>query len=644
MRKTLITFILTLFCASVISAQQLRLPTVLGDGMVLQQNENVNIWGWTKPSAKVSVKAQWMTDDVVTKADENGKWIVSIATPAGSYEKYTVTVASGKSEINLKDVLIGEVWLCSGQSNMAWKVEQTLDLKAQMKAASELAENLRIYSTGRIEADTPQEDVAEAKWQECTPQTVASFSAVGYGFGLELQKALDVPVGLIQAAYGGTPLEGWVSTDAIQNGAKSVNLQRSIKILNKKKGKWAGKESHLWNANISPILNTRIAGVIWYQGCANVSTNPVSYRETLQGLISSWRKEFNNPQMAFYIAQIAPHTYDGQDGALLRESQAYVANMVENCELVVTNDSQEIPGDIHPRLKKNVFHRFALCALGQHYKKEVGPYRSPAFDRIERAGSEIKIYFKDVPSSLVVEGDKIIGFQIGQRNGKSIDYVLADARIDESGKGVVLSAEGVNAPTDARYCFDESIGNVFSAEGLPLCPFRTDRKPYPVDPSARAYVQPPVATPVVFEGEGYEKAVLEDGAQLWTDSKMVLFEGSYPKEFEGYQLMITEGVAKGETSKGGKLIAKADGRIYILARMDKPARKNWYRGWRMIVPSEITVRRVVGENENGTPKYKELGGLYIHYKDVKKGEEFELQTTDSWVGVIPMASSIKYVK
>lgn len=644
MKKTLISFILTLFCASVLSAQQLRLPTVLGDGMVLQQNENVNIWGWAKPSAKVSVKAQWLDEEVMAKAGEDGKWLVSLATPAGSYEKYTIAVESGKSEIVLKDVLIGEVWLCSGQSNMAWKVEQTLDLKAEMKAASELAKNLRIYSTGRIEAETPQDDVADAKWQECTPQTVASFSAVGYGFGLELQKALDVPVGLIQAAYGGTLLEGWVSAETIRSGEKAANLQRSVKLVNKEKGKWAGKESVLWNANISPILNTRIAGVIWYQGCSNVRINPVSYRETLQGLISSWRREFNNPEMPFYIAQIAPHTYDNQEGALLRESQAYVAAMVQNCELVVTNDCQEIPGDIHPRLKRNVFHRLALCALGQHYKKDFGPYRSPAFDRIERAGSEVRIHFKNVPSSLVAEGEKVIGFQIGQRKGETIEYVLADARIDESGKCVILSAEGVQAPTDARYCFDESVGNVFSAEGLPLCPFRTDRKKYPIDPSARAYIEPAVATPVVFEGEGYEKAVFEEGAQLWTDSKMLLSEGFYPKEFEGYQIMITTGVAKGETSKGGKMIAKADGRMYFLARMDRPTRKMWYRGWRMIHPSEVTVRRVVGENEDGTPKYKELGGLFIHYKDVKKGDEFELQTTDSWVGVIPMASSIKYVE
>ena len=165
MKKTLITFILTLFCASVLNAQQLRLPTVLGDGMVLQQNENVNIWGWAKPSAKVSVKAQWLDKEVNAKADDEGKWAVALATPAGNYDKYTISISAGKEKIELKDVLIGEVWLCSGQSNMAWTVEQTHDLRKEKKSASEIASGLRIYSTGRISSETPQDDVPEAKWQ-----------------------------------------------------------------------------------------------------------------------------------------------------------------------------------------------------------------------------------------------------------------------------------------------------------------------------------------------------------------------------------------------------------------------------------------------------------------------------------------------
>ena len=644
MKKAIVSFLIAFLCVTTLEAQKLTLPTVIGDGMVLQQNENVNIWGWAKPSAKISVKAQWLAEVIKTNADADGKWMVTLSTPAGSYEKYSITVSAGKETVEVKDVMIGEVWLCSGQSNMAWTVSKTHDLREEMNAASELAAGLRIYSTGRIAFDTPQNDVSGAKWQLCTPETVSGFSAVGYGFGLEIQKALDVPVGLIQAAYGGTPLEGWVSPEAIANGEKAEYFQKSVRSLAKRKTKWAGKESHLWNANIHPILLVRIAGVIWYQGCSNVTQNPVSYRETLQGLISSWRKEFNNPEMPFYVAQIAPHTYDDLQGAQLRESQAHAVAAVKNCELVVTNDSQELPGDIHPRLKKNVFHRFALCALGQHYKMDVGPWRSPVFSRVEATGSELKVYFKNVPTAMVAKGDKIIGFQIGEKVGDGVRYVLADARLDESGKCVILSAEGVTESTDARYCFDESVGNVFSAEGLPLCPFRSDRGNRPVALSARAYIEPAVATPVVFEGAGYEKGVMTEGECLWTNSKLALFEGSYPKEFERYELLLSSTVAKGESSKGGKLIAKEDGRLYFLAKIDKSTRKQWYKGWRMIVPSEVSLKYEIGENADGTPKYKETDGLFIHYKDVRKGEVIELYTTDLWSGVIPMASSIDYVE
>lgn len=625
-----------------LSGQQLRLPSVIGSGMVLQQNENVNIWGWSKPSAKVSVEAQWLDEPVVVKAGKDGRWTAVLKTPAGGYDQYKMTISDGKSEIALEEILIGEVWLCSGQSNMAWRVNQTLDLKDECKRASELGANVRLYSTGRISAKTPQDDVLEAKWQKCSPSTVETFSAVGYGFGLELQKGIDVPVGLIQAAYGGTFLEGWVSESAITEGDYAASFEKSIRKINKKDGKWSGKESHMWNANICPLLPTRIAGVIWYQGCANVTVNPISYRKTLQGLIESWRSEFKNPQMPFYIAQIAPHTYSDIQGALLRESQAYVTRHVDNCELVVTNDSQEIPGDIHPRYKKNVCHRFALCALGQHYKKDVGTWKSPAFGKVTPSGSNLIVSFKNVPTALTVKGDKIIGFQIGEvgADGK-LTYYLADAYIDESGKRIVLSSDKVSSPSEARYCFDESVGNVFSAEGLPLAPFKSD-KAVPTVPSARAYLEPASLTPVTFEGAGYAKAVLKDGVSLWSNSKLTLFEGSYPKEFEGFEVLVSETVPDGAKSNGGVIVAQEDGRIYVIARTDKATRKTWYKDWRMIVPSELALRRVVGETEDGFPKFKTVDGLYIHYIDVKKGDRIKIHETDSWAGVIPLASSIEY--
>lgn len=646
MRRFFITCLLVIVASLTVAAQQLKLPTVIGSGMVLQQNENVNIWGWAKKSAKITVKVQWLDEEFKTKADADGKWMVTIPTPAGSYEEYTITVSDNKTTINLEDILIGEVWLCSGQSNMAWKVEQVLDLKEERKNASTLGANVRLYCTGRISAETPQDDVVDAAWKKCTPETVAGFSAVGYGFGIELQEALDVPVGLIQASFGGTLLEGWVSPDAIQNGEKANFLQRSVGMINKAKGNWANKESYLWNANIHPLLNVRFAGTIWYQGCSNVRINPVSYRETLIGLIQSWRKEFNNPDMPFYIAQIAPHTYADLQGALLRESQTYVAAHVPGCELIVTNDCQEIPGDIHPRLKKNVCHRFALCALGHHYKKDVGQWKSPSYAKKVVNGSEIIVSFKNLPTILDVKGDKIIGFQIGERiSEEEVKYVLADARLDESGKKIILSSEQIQNPSEVRYCFDESKGNVFSAEGLPLNPFRTDKKNRPLSMSARAYIEPAVKTPIAFEGDGYQKVTFEEGAKFWTNSEMELFEGSFPKEFEGFEMLIAEIVDKGSNSKGGTIIAKEDGRIYYISALGNGPKKSWYKpGWRAIIPTEMQLSRVIGENSDGTPKYKVIGSIYISYLDVKAGQKVDLPVTDKWSSVIPLAVSIDYAE
>ena len=645
MKRILLTIISGIILFLTASASELRLPAYISDNMVLQQNETVNIWGWAAPSARISVKAEWMDRAVKAKADDDGKWMVQLSTPSGGYTGYSMTVTDGKTELEVRDILFGEVWLCSGQSNMAWRTDKTTDLEYEMANASKIASGIRIFSTGRISAETPQDDVPGARWKRCNPKSVATFSAVGYGFGLELQKALDVPIGLVQAAYGGTYLEGWVPEEAFESHEKSSYLQKASKIMLQKSKKWGGKDSHLYNANIHPLVNVRFAGVIWYQGCANVTINPVTYRHTLSLLIDVWRKELCNPQLPFYIVQIAPHTYSDMEGALLRESQAYVAAHVSNTALVVTNDCQDIPGDIHPRLKRNVFHRLALCALGQHYGKDVGEWRSPEFDRYEVIGNQIKLHFKYLPTAFKVVGDRIIGFQIaGKGKSGNLEYFLADAALADDGKSVVLSSPEVALPAGARYCFDESVGSLFSAEGLPLNPFRTDRTNKPLAPSARAYMDKPFITSVTFEGDGYEKITLSEGAGFWTNNEMTLFENSYPVEFEGFEALVSETVAKGDLSKGGRYIANEDGRVYFLAKITSEVRKAWNDGWRLLVPASFQLRRQTGLNDDGTPNYKVIDGFYINYRDVRKGETVNLPTTDSWSSVIPLAARIDYLE
>lgn len=624
--------------------QGLRLPAVIGDHMVLQQNEKVAIWGWADPSAKIKVTSEWDGKTVKTKADKDGCWSVTLKTPRGGYDPYVITVTDGADIIDIKDVLIGEVWLCSGQSNMYWQVKQTTDLVEEKNNAARIAKGIRLFSTGKKFSKLPQDDIKNASWERCTSKSVASFSAVGYAFGLELEKKLGVPVGLIQAAYGGTFLEGWLSPDLFENHPKSSFLQRGVAQINKRKNKWLNKEGTLHNANIHPLLKYRIAGTIWYQGCANVLTNPVSYRECLSVLVESWREQFNNPDMPFYIVQIAPHTYSGVNGAMLRESQAFVADNMEHCEIVVTNDCQDIPGDIHPRQKKVVASRLAACALGEHYAVTDEEWRSPAFESMEVVGNCVNVKFANLPSSLEVRGEKIIGFQLAEEDEDGrLKFHLADAVLDLSGRMVTVTSADVMKPAAVRYCYDESIGNLFSAEGLPVRAFRTDVVTNPIAQSARAYFEPPVRTRVMFEGPGYQKVTVENGVKLWTDRTMTLVEGSWPEQFKGFEMLINEGVQDGKVTKGGRFRALEDGYVYYLGRINKATRASWYKDdWRLVFPASFNAAKRLGTKEDGSPEYKMLEAMFVVIRKVQKGEVVEVPVTDSWFSLIPLAGSIEY--
>ncbi len=604
----------------------LRLPSVVGDNMVLQQKATVNIWGWAKPKSKVSVTGSWDNKTVTVKADPEGMWVAQLQTPAGSFDPVTVTVTAGKESETIKNVLIGEVWLCSGQSNMEWNVKSTLDMKGDLEG--ELSPYIRLFDTGRVYNEAEQQDV-NAFWAICNPDDLATFSAVGYGFGKELFQALNVPIGLIDASYGGTFIEGWLKKSVIDDNPSIVSDCRAIKHK-----KWAGKESQLYNANIYPIRLTTIAGVIWYQGCANVASRPRNYGYSLRTLIDSWREEFRNPEMPFYIVQIAPHTYGGIKGALVREGQAATADKTDHCEVVITNDQQEIPGDIHPRLKADVSHRLAQCALGEHYGVSKAEFRSPAYESMTVEGNAVRIRLKNVPTKIVAHGDFINGFQIAEQtdpnNPKKIRFALANAEIQPDNSILVWSDE-IKNPVAVRYCFNEDIGNVFSAEGLPLGAFRTD------DNYSAIGVRPRIDTPseisVTFEGKGYKKSTFTEGAHMWPNLQQVLSD-DYPKEFEGFEMLTANSVKKVYTA-GGKITAHGDGRVYCIARNTKDLLKACTKnGWRTIIPAWLKAI---------TPDGRKISTQYVVYKDVKDGEVVELPRVKDHYSVFLLAKSIEYI-
>ena len=628
--KFIVVALVALFISASVVAKEtptyLKLPSVVGSNMVLQHSTTVNIWGWAKPKATVKINPSWLNlkKPLKVKADAEGFWILPVETPAGGYTAHTITISYKKEEKVLENVVFGEVWLCAGQSNMEWSVRKTPDMKAELKSGTN--NKIRLYCTGRTFADTPQTEVPVQKkhktqWAVCNKSSLANFSAVAYGFGKELQEALDMPIGLIDASYGGTPIETWLSAEYLANNPKVAAQTKKLRHKS-----WKNRVSYLHNANIYPIRHASIAGVIWYQGCANVG-NYGQYYTLLSHLVKSWREEFRNPEMPFYIVEIAPHTYGGVSGARLREAQARVAARTKNCEIVITNDQNQIPGDIHPPKKAEVAHRLAQCALGGFYKKSSEPFRSPAYKSIAVEGNAIRVSFKNVPTTLVQKGEgRINGFQIGVKdpeNEKNIIFHIAEAKIE--GNTIVVSAEGVEAPVAVRYCFNEDMGNVFSAEGLPLGAFRSDKSRAQ---SARPYVEKPSEIAIKFEGEGYTRSKFAEGEAQWANSNFFL-SNEYPKEFEGFEMLYPTPVAKGEMSVGGTITAQADGKIYLFTSNHAATRK---APWTLLTS---TYSRCAKDG-------KKRGTFYIVEREVKAGDVIELPKFKNPYGVAVLAKTIEY--
>ena len=630
-KSILMMVVAIIFTATAVVAQELpqslTLPSVVGDNMVLQHSTTVKIWGWAKPKSKLKITPSWTNakKPLKAKANAEGFWSVDVKTLAASFNPHSVTIQAGKEVKTISNILFGEVWLCSGQSNMQWKVRQTTDMKDELANGKNNA--IRLYNTGHTYSKTPQNDVPVQKkhkpgWKVCDRKSLAHFSAVGYGFGKLLQENLNVPIGLIAASYGGTAIEGWLSADYVANN-ESVAA-----IVKKAPKKVKARASFYHNANIYPIRYTTLAGVIWYQGCSNVKSNNRSYGTLLGHLITSWRAEFRNEELPFYIVEIAPHVYNGVSGASIREHQARVADRTENCELVCTNDQNWVPGDIHPPKKWDVARRLAQCALGAHYLKTNEEFRSPAYQSMTVEGDAIRVSFKNVPTTLAQRGEgRINGFQIGIKNPenpKYLKFVLAEAKIE--GNTILVAAEGVTNPVAVRYCYNEDMGNIISAEGLPLRAFRSDKNRAW---SARPYMEQPSEIAVKFEGTGYTRSIFTKDAQLWAETPYVLSD-KIPAGFEGYELLCPQVVAKGKYSVGGTVTAEADGKIYILCANHDATRK---APWRILTQSYTFCAK--GGKTTSSP-------FFIAEREVKAGEVVELPKFKHIYGTALLAKSIEY--
>lgn len=449
-----------------------KLPAIFGDHMVVQRDARIPVWGTADAGEQVTVKAAGQERSV--KADDAGKWRV-VLDPIAETQPIEITVTGNGKPVAIKDVLVGEVWLCSGQSNMVFALKGSTGGEAVVKLADR--PTMRLFKVGRAFTDQPQADLAGGKWEVCTPETVADFSAVAYLLGAELQDNLNTPVGLIEPSWGGTRAEAWIprpTFDALALPYEPAWTERWLNPPPKADGKPDRDRPYqapafLFNGMIAPFAGYAIRGAVWYQGETNTAYAE-HYGNVLGALIESWRNAWGQGDFPFLVVQLPNFESGERDWPTLRAGQARVAREMPNVGLAVTIDVGESK-DIHPKDKQSVAHRLALIARRMVYGQDLID-SGPIFESMNVDGSAVTVRFKHAEGGLVARGGTLQGFEIAGGDGR---FVPAVARIE--GDTVVVSADAVPSPENVRYGWaNDPACTLYNHADLPAQPFSSDKK------------------------------------------------------------------------------------------------------------------------------------------------------------------------
>ncbi|MDV7187992.1 sialate O-acetylesterase [Lutibacter sp. TH_r2] len=460
--KFLIVALLISLSASFLNAQT-KLASIFKNHVVLQRNAEVAIWGKDTPNKNIQIKAGWGID-AKTKTNSNGDWKTTIkTTKAGG--PYTIEII-GSKKIVLNDVLLGEVWLCGGQSNMAMKLEGNIGQHIEgsnKEILNSTNSNIRFFTVSKTVSNVPL-DNCKGLWEISNPKTAAEFSAVGYFFGKMIQENLGVPVGLISSNVGGTPVQAWTSKDVLD--ADFPEFKKIPKTTGETK-----KPSVLFNGMINPLIPFTIKGAIWYQGEGN-RWNPEQYSRLFPAMITDWRTKWNQGDFPFYFVQLAPYGNKNLEGWVgIQQAQLKTMLTVPNTGMAVINDIG-YKTRIHPPKKREVGERLALWALKKDYNIEGITHSGPVFKSIKIENDKAFISFNEAPLGLASFGKPLTNFEIAGDDGV---FHLAEAKIVEKGKILQVWSNKVSNPKNVRYGWTSYIeGSLFNTAGLPASAFSTE--------------------------------------------------------------------------------------------------------------------------------------------------------------------------
>ena len=491
LRATILCFVCTFVPMSLLHAEPLRLAKIFSDHMIFQQQTSAPVWGWAEPDAKVVVKPSWGSRSYSAKADSEGAWRVSVDTPTYG-GPYSVKIASGKERIELKDVLVGEVWVCAGQSNMEMPVEGFVCYSQPIVGSVDTSldainygDKIRIFTVPKTPSDkAPLKDMPSGAWQRTSFESCSTCSAVAYHFAHIVNNATHIPMGVVVAAWEGTPIRPWTPRDSYEKALgelvsegvvskENYDLRTAYSKPHKGRPTCAGS---LYNGMIHPIKGFAARGFLWYQGCTNKRDHKF-YNRLQAAMVASWRAEWGDTEskMPFYYVLIAPFLRKGGENTFARgyfvENQASASKIIPNCHYVAT-EGMGAKGMIHPANKRQVSRQLALLALDHLYGIEGIHSGAPEVLNYSLANRRYTLEFAPQKGLMTPPEEPVMGFEVA---GEDRVFYPATAYFKGGNKIVVRVPEAVTTPHSLRYSFrDDPVSNVRSRFDFPLAPFRTD--------------------------------------------------------------------------------------------------------------------------------------------------------------------------